>query len=50
MINYRNNTFKFDPTLQDKFKKPFIKLTKNSFKPNFFISEYFIRKNISLFN
>ena len=50
MINYKNGKFKFDSSLQDKFKKPYIKLTKNSIKPNFFVSEYFIKKNISLFS
>ena len=50
MINYKNGKFKFDSSLQDKFKKPYIKLTKNSIKPNFFVSEYFIKKNIPLFS
>jgi len=50
MIKFRKGEFKFDKNLQDKFKTPFTKRTNNSFAQNFFISEYFIKKNMDLFN
>ena len=50
MIKFRKGEFKFDKNLQNKFKIPFTKETNNSFAPNFFVSEYFIKKNLELFN
>ena len=44
MIKFRKGEFKFDKNLQNKFKIPFTKETNNSFAPNFFVSEYFIKR------
>ena len=50
MTNFRCGKFNFDKELQNSFKVPFTEKTKNLFSPSFFISEYFIKKNINLFN
>jgi putative glycosyltransferase (TIGR04372 family) len=50
MLNFRKGKFSFDTDLQNKFKIPYTEKTKNNFAPNFYISEYFIKKNQDLFN
>ena len=50
MINFRCGKFNFDKEVQNSFKVPFTEKTKNLFSSSFFISEYFIKKNINLFN
>ena len=50
MLDFLDGKFSFNQELQLDFKKNFTKSTGNKFSESFFISEYFIKKNISLFS
>ena len=50
MINYVNGNFEFDENLQNKFRSIYKKNMKNKINDKFFVSEYFIKKNLNLFN
>ena len=50
MLDFLDGKFSFNQELQLNFKKNFTKSTGNKFSESFFISEYFIKKNISLFS
>ena len=50
MLNYLDGRFNFDIKVQDKFREQYHKYNKNEISDKFFISEYFIKKNLDLFN
>ncbi len=49
MINFIDGKFKFNSDLQNKFRKIYYKNNNNLINKNFFVSEYFIKKNLDLF-
>ena len=49
MLDYLEGRFNFDKETQNKFKQIYHQNNKNKINNRFFISEYFIKKNLDLF-
>ena len=50
MLDYLEGKFNFDKETQNRFKQIYYQNNRNKINSKFFISDYFIKKNLDLFN